>query len=415
MKILFAWVGQADLDASAGTHAKGGDGPILGALKDRDFDRVELLYNYNDASKGKSYEKWLKAKKDVAVRLRHVPLPPPLGPMNYGRIYEAAKARVEEARVEFPAAELTLHLSPGTAAMHVAWVLLAAVQYDVKLAQTSKEHGFVDVRLPFDIYADFKPERLVPGDEKLTALAQAPVPPSPEFKEILFKSAEMGRLVERARIVAIRDVPVLIQGDSGTGKELLARAIHGASPRSAGPFIAVNCGAIPSTLVEGTLFGWKKGAFTGADKDSAGLVEAATTGTLFLDEIGEMPLDAQVKLLRVLQEKQVTRVGDTRPRKLDFRVIGATNKSLIDEVARHRFREDLFHRLAVGVLIVPPLAKRSGDIPTLAKQFLDAINKDAANVPGYTPKKLSVNAIKRLMAHSWPGNVRELRNPSTAA
>ena len=220
----------------------------------------------------------------------------------------------------------------------------------------------------------------------------------------------MARLILRARRVAIRNVPVLIEGESGTGKELFARAIHRASPRSNKPFIAVNCGAIPSMLVESVLFGHEKGAFTGADRLRKGVFEEAHGGTLFLDELGELPLDAQVKLLRVLQESKVTRVGSTSDIDVDVRVVSATNRTVVAEVEARRFREDLFYRLAVAVLKIPPLRERADDLGLLIDELLKKENLDAEKAePGYVHKKLSIGARKLLLANSWPGNVRELQ------
>jgi transcriptional regulator with PAS, ATPase and Fis domain len=203
---------------------------------------------------------------------------------------------------------------------------------------------------------------------------------------------------------------VLIEGDSGTGKELLARAIHKASPRRENPFVAVNCGAIPSELVESELFGHEKGAFTGAEKQRKGYFEAAHPGTLFLDEIGELPLQAQVKLLRTLQEKEVTRLGASKPISFDVRVIAATNRDLIKEMAKDRFRPDLFYRIAVAVLKLPPLKDRAGDVSLLIDHLLAQINDESVDEPGYRYKKISSAAKNFMLQHDWPGNVRELQN-----
>lgn len=213
-----------------------------------------------------------------------------------------------------------------------------------------------------------------------------------------------------AHQLALRDVPVLLQGESGTGKELFARAIHQASYRSSKPFVAVNCGAIPLELVDAELFGHEKGAFTGATTARVGYFESADGGTLFLDEIGELPLASQVRLLRVLQEREVTRIGSTRTKHIDIRVIAATNRVLSDEVREGRFREDLFHRLAVGVLLLPPLRQREGDLGLLIDSILANINAEASTQPGYNHKKLDVGARNLLIQHPWPGNVRELHN-----
>ena len=195
---------------------------------------------------------------------------------------------------------------------------------------------------------------------------------APEFNDIIHRSEVMQRVILKARRIAPRSIPVLIEGESGTGKELFARAIHDASPRKEKPFVAINCGAIPAELVESELFGHEKGAFTGANTARAGHFEAAHQGTIFLDEIGELPKGMQVKLLRTVQEGEVKRIGATQARKVDIRIIAATNRNLIDEVAAGNFREDLFYRLAVAVIKLPPLRERAGDVSLLIDHFLDA-------------------------------------------
>ena len=199
---------------------------------------------------------------------------------------------------------------------------------------------------------------------------------------------------------------VLITGDNGTGKELVARALHEASPRRDRPFIEVNCAAIPSELIESELFGHMKGSFTGAFADRAGKFEQADGGTLFLDEVGDMSLSAQAKLLRVLQEGVVTRIGGSKPIQVDVRVLAATNKDLDDEIAEGRFREDLLYRLNVVPIDVPPLRERTEDIPALVAFFAEQL-ASSAGVPG---RKFADDAVRRLQSRAWPGNVRELRN-----
>ena len=225
----------------------------------------------------------------------------------------------------------------------------------------------------------------------------------------------MQRVILRARRVALHSVPVLIEGESGTGKELMAQAIHNSSPRWEKTFLPVNCGAIPENLVESELFGHERGAFSGADKRRKGHFEAASGGTLFLDEIGELPLPAQTKLLRVLQANRVQPVGSSDTRSVDVRVIAATNRTLTEEVARGRFREDLFYRLAVVVLKLPPFRERGGDIGLVTDHLLGQINKDQAKATGYRRKSLSASARNLLARHPWPGNVRELHNTLTRA
>lgn len=208
------------------------------------------------------------------------------------------------------------------------------------------------------------------------------------------------------RKAAPSDLPVLISGETGTGKEVFAKAIHGESKRAGKPFIAVNCGAIPAQLVESTLFGHEKGAFTGATEKTTGKFREADGGTIFLDEVGELPLEAQVKLLRVLQQKEVEPVGAGRPVPVSVRVISATNLDLEEEVKRGRFREDLFFRLNVMQIEMPPLRARKEDIPALAAHFIERY----ASKEGTLPRALSDDAQDTLQAYEWPGNVRQLEN-----
>jgi two-component system, NtrC family, nitrogen regulation response regulator NtrX len=211
------------------------------------------------------------------------------------------------------------------------------------------------------------------------------------------------RLLEK---VAPTDSRVLITGQNGTGKELVARWIHEKSNRASGPMVEVNCAAIPAELIESELFGHKKGSFTGAIADRPGKFEQADSGTLFLDEIGDMSLDAQAKVLRALQESKITRVGDNKEIKVDVRVLAATNKNLRDEIDAGRFREDLYHRLAVIVVQVPSLNERRDDIPLLIEHFNRRISDDY----GHPPKTFSPAAIRALQDYNWSGNIRELAN-----
>ena len=229
---------------------------------------------------------------------------------------------------------------------------------------------------------------------------------SKQYGDLLGAGPSMREVYRRIERVAGTDISVLVTGETGTGKELVAREIHRRSPRTAGPFVPVNCGAIPESLLESELFGHVKGAFTGAVATRTGKFQAAHGGTLFLDEIGDMPPALQVKLLRVLQEKAITKVGDTRPETVDIRVIAATNRVLADEIARGSFREDLFYRLNVVSIALPPLRERGEDVVVIARWFLQKYARDfASKVRGFTPTALI--AIRR---YAWPGNIRELEN-----
>ncbi|WNI52894.1 two-component system response regulator GlrR [Enterobacter ludwigii] len=225
-------------------------------------------------------------------------------------------------------------------------------------------------------------------------------------ESIVTRSPIMLRLLEQARMVAQSDVSVLINGQSGTGKEILAQAIHNASPRSKNAFIAINCGALPEQLLESELFGHARGAFTGAVSSREGLFQAAEGGTLFLDEIGDMPAPLQVKLLRVLQERKVRPLGSNRDIDINVRIISATHRDLPKVMARNEFREDLYYRLNVVNLKIPALAERAEDIPLLANHLL----RQAADRHKPFVRAFSTDAMKRLMAASWPGNVRQLVN-----
>jgi two-component system response regulator GlrR len=223
---------------------------------------------------------------------------------------------------------------------------------------------------------------------------------------IITRSPHMENLLSQAKLMAMSDASVFIQGDSGTGKELLARAIHKASPRSRRPFVAINCGAIPEALLESELFGHTKGAFTGAVRDNKGLFQSAEGGTIFLDEIGDMPMPLQVKLLRALQERVIRPVGANASIAVDVRIISATHKNLAEEMKAGRFREDLYYRINVVSLDIPSLAGRREDIPLLANNFLNALStKYGKNLNGFSP-----DAMELLIAAPWPGNVRQLQN-----
>lgn len=226
------------------------------------------------------------------------------------------------------------------------------------------------------------------------------------FDDMVGDSEPMRMVKALGQRAAKSSIPVLITGESGVGKEVIARALHGASDRAGKPFVAVNCGALPANLVESILFGHEKGAFTGATNAKAGWFEAANGGTLFLDEIGDLPLNMQVKLLRVLQEREVVRLGSRTPIPINVRLVAATNVNLADAVVAGNFREDLFYRLHVATIRLPPLRERPGDILPLAEFFLE----EHCQRLGYSRASLSLEAERKMLSHSWPGNIRELEN-----
>jgi transcriptional regulator with PAS, ATPase and Fis domain len=395
-RLLFTWIGTKDFEGAA--EGAKPPGPVAVALAALSFDEIHILSDHT-ADKTAAYVAWLSAKTKAPITAHPVRL---TKPTHHREIYEhviATCTKVTAGRVD--RCDLTFHLSPGTNAMHAVWLLVSSTRFPAKLIESSREAGVQPVVSPFEISAELT-------DARWTDIAAGTPPDLAKFADIVYRSREMTRVLEQAARVALRAVPVLIEGESGTGKELLARAIHNASGRK-GDFKAINCGAIPHELIEAELFGHKKGAFTGAATDRVGVFEAANHGTLFLDELGELPRDAQVKLLRALQEREITRVGNNDTIKVDVRVVAATHRTMLVEVTEGRFREDLFYRLAVAVLKLPPLRARRGDIPVLVDYILDRINAEGAQ-QGYEEKKLSPATKTLLSKHAWPGNVRELEN-----
>jgi transcriptional regulator with PAS, ATPase and Fis domain len=405
MDILLTWLGNTDLRSSE-YQCSENIGPILSGVMSFPFDAVHLLSDHSP-QKNNSYVEWLEQQSKIKVVVHPIEL---TNPTSHEEIYRATNLVIKEVLRESPGTTLTFHLSPGTPAMAAIWLLLAKTRYPARLIESSKERGVKEVNIPFELSAEFSPGADQNNDETITRLMQGLPPESSAFGDIVHRCAIMQRTVAMARRLAQHLVPILIQGESGTGKELFARAIHNASARSERPFIAVNCGAIPTELVDTVLFGHEKGAFTGAGVARAGYFESADGGTLFLDEIGELPLSMQVRLLRVLQEREVTRVGGTKSKEIDVRIIAATNRDLPSEIQAGRFREDLFYRLAVGVLLLPPLREREGDLGLLIDSMLETINTEAAELPGYMHKQLDVKARNIMLNHSWPGNARELHN-----
>lgn len=279
-------------------------------------------------------------------------------------------------------------------------------------AKPTKPYGFMvkpfrakDVLIMLDVALYLHKNRL--SGKTNTALSEKPAPVilPPEFSHMVGKSPKFLETLEQARMVGPTDTSVLILGESGTGKELIAHSIHKVSARRYKPFVVVNCGTLPSNLIESDLFGHEKGAFTGATNKREGKFELADGGTIFLDEIGELPLELQVKFLRVLQEREIEPIGG-KPQKINVRVLAATNKDLEEEVAAGRFRIDLFYRLNVFPLLLPALRERKEDIPLLANYFL----KKYGTEEGRTAPVLSPDATDQLMEYDWPGNIRELEN-----
>ena len=428
-RLLISWIGHTDIRAMAGdcpaterdailedvgaTPAPDGPGPVKSLVELEGFDHVHLLSNYG-RERNRQFKQWLGQKSTTihAVKLEN--------PTDYAEIFRIVDTTLSDVTAKLTAGtyELSLHLSPGTPAMAAIWLLLGKSRYPATFYQTHRGTAWV-TDIPFDLVVDFVPQLLQDPDAHLQHLAARSPGEVAGFKQIAGSSRAISLAVGKANQAAVRGVPVLIVGETGTGKELFAQAIHAASPRAKGPFVAVNCGAIPKELLESELFGHVKGAFTGATGPRPGAFEEANRGTLFLDEIGECSSDMQVKLLRVLQPppgegpcvRRFRAVGASQDKAADVRVIAATNRDLREAVAQGDFREDLFYRLAVITLRLPPLRERRSDIQAIAKQLLDQINEHLrGDEPGYRDKQISDSTMDFVKRQPWPGNVRELYN-----
>lgn len=400
--MLVCWIGGNDLNA-ASTAVPSVEvlGPIASTLKACSFAGVQLLYNYPE-DKVQPYLTWLRRQFTIPINAHYVQLS---SPVNFGEIY--IQANLHLARLSAEQGPLSILLSPGTPAMQAVWILLGKTRYACRFYQSSLEQGVQEVDIPFELSAEYIPAAQQMNSAAINALSDVNAPIDAAFNNIVTRNPRMLTLKNQAQILAARNVPVLIYGETGTGKELFARAIHNASERSDKPFVPLNCGAIPTELVDSVLFGHKKGAFTGAISEKLGVFAQANGGTLFLDEFGELEPNVQVRLLRVLQEGVFVPVGGSNEQKVDVRLITATHRNLMEAVAEGRFREDLFYRVAVGVLHLPPLRERQGDLTLLANSVLQTLaDKDSS----LKHKNISPEAMNVILRHPWRGNVRELQS-----
>lgn len=398
MQILLTWLGRTDLDqmkldrpASIATIA----------LKGPAVDQIVILASTWD-DEWHDYQAWLKKKlacigrSTTDVSIQRVRLPSPIDYALISKIMLKQLAQLPES-----CDKCFINLTSGTPAMTVVSVLLGKSNTRCELVQTSPKGELIHVDIPINFATEYRKSADV-AIEQLTS--------SSAFNTVTANSEIMKRVVSRAEKLACTDLPALLLGESGTGKEVMANAIHTASTRKDKPFRIVNCGALPESLVDSILFGHVKGAFTGAIKDHAGLFEQAHGGTLFLDEVGELPLSVQVKLLRTLQQKEIIRVGDNEVKHVDVRIIAATHRDLLSMVSEGRFREDLFYRLAVGVVTLPALRERHDDISILIDELMVDINQQMETHPLFECKNISASAINFATSYSWPGNIRELWN-----
>ena len=420
MDILFTFAGNRDPYNPETVKGVFTDGPVLTLLTERSFNAVHIFTTANTLLNAQRLQQEIfKRAGDVRIRIHNIDIP---DPTDYEALFLNMSARcreiLEEYRERQPACFIAT--ASGTPQMQTVWFLMA-------------QSGIVPATL-----LKITPPRFLRPQQKAVSeisLSLATFPkitsPSPETLDIaatclrkekleaerdelirefsglqmIGRSPALTRVMDTVRAAALYDSAVLIQGETGTGKELVAKAIHYNSARKGEPLIVVNCAAIPETLVESELFGHEKGAFTGATQQKKGKFELAEGGTIFLDEIGDMPLPAQAKILRVLQDKAITRVGGEKTISADVRIIAATNRNLAAFISEGKFREDLYYRLKVIDIPMPALRERTEDITLLVEYFLDHHNSRYRQ-----QKQLSREAMRRILSYSWPGNIRELEN-----
>lgn len=419
-KILISWFNTLDFYGRW-------DSPFECLLHNRkDFSTIYIMSVFkedgwienDDQTFGECFEK-LKIEHKINLKVIYVDTTL----YDYRGVYESVIKLITKIKKEKEGKDLSFfyNVSSGSYVTASILTILANTIYPATLIQCKykfqDEHISVlsgdieEVSIPFKIAADYEPT--VSGEE-IALVAYGKTKVSPAFEDIIHDCQLMKDLISRSQKIAQYNVPVLIQGDSGTGKELFAEAIHNDSPRKNVEFLPVNCGAIPDNMFESEFFGYVKGAYTDAKTDKAGHFEIANGGTIFLDEVGELPHFMQVKLLRVLQEGKIKRVGSSVEKKVNVRIIAATNRDLSQEVAEGRFREDLFYRLAVGIIHLPNLKERGNkDIRKILDFLMKKTNNDLKIKPSH--KMLSDDAKAYLLEYGWPGNVREMQNTLTRA
>ncbi|GKW53388.1 hypothetical protein NCCP2140_24410 [Pseudoalteromonas sp. NCCP-2140] len=406
MNTLYTWIGNTDIkNMQQDEHAAIS---TIALQNPKAFDRIFIFANdwEND---WKPYEKWLGKRlreagrpfDNVAIFKANIE-----GPTDYPTIIRETEKWVSKLSEE--SEELYINITSGTPAMSVASVLVGKGKHNTHFIQSNRDNTIENVDVPVDFGQAY-----VKSAAKSIADKAVKAPSShKQFDNIIAQSQVMQSLISKAKRVAESELelPALVLGETGTGKEVIANAIHAASPRSGKPLKTVNCGALPESLVDSILFGHVKGAFTGANEKHEGLFEQANGGTLFLDEVGELMPSVQVKLLRALQQGEITRVGDKKTISVDVRIIAATHRDLQQLVEQGEFREDLFYRLAVGLLHIPPLRERHEDIEPLVLELVDELNQAANKYPGYKSKNISEKGIKFIKSQPWHGNIRELWN-----
>lgn len=400
-EILLTFIGNNDC------YPNDKPGAILTLLKKHSFNKMYLLYN-NDQYLKPASEILKYCEKHYPDLKVHYQSAPSENPTDYSTVYPAMYGAVKEILKENKKAKYTISLSSGTPTMHACWIFLKYGEViDAKLIQVSRESGVQEVNLDLDDFPEIKKVETVKAE--LTRLARENVQLKNQLKRvdhhIIGESPSIIRVKEQIQLLATASIPVFISGESGTGKELVAEALHYSSLKREKPLVKINCGAIPKDLFESEFFGHKKGAFTGAIADKIGKFKSADTGSIFLDEVGDLPLEMQAKLLRVIQDGTFMPVGAVTEEKIDVRIISATNHDIRKMVSEGKFREDLFYRLVHAEIELPPLRQRGNDKVLIAHYILGGLNEKYRQ-----DKKLDDGALKKILSNEWQGNIRQLKN-----
>lgn len=407
MDILLTFTGFHDPYSKGLVDQDEQPGPILSLLKVRFFEHVFLFDTPTTRNITSNTKEAINALcPDCEVHILDMNLS---DPTNYRDIFGGLNKHTHTIQEKYGSAHFFISVASGTPQMHACWVLLAASGEIPSKILHVRPPRFVTKDLPpvseIDLSSDeFPSVRFKSGSFHIDE-HEVDVDSARAQLGIVGDHPTMLKALEMGALLANSQVPILITGETGTGKELFARYVHVLSGRPRDTFVAVNCAAIPEDLVESILFGHKKGAFTGAISDQTGKFDAANKGTLFLDELGELPAPAQAKLLRVLQDRMVEPIGQTKGHVVDVRIVAATNRDLRKQIRKGSFREDLYYRLNVGEIKLPSLQERRSDISKLALHILDRLNSSLKR-----PRRLTADALGRLQAHSWEGNIRDLEN-----
>ncbi len=408
--ICVSWIGDNDLNYSVINDNIGPIAALMNSKYAQKINEFHLIHDHHRPVELIKYKKLIKRLyPELVIYFHEASLE---DPTDYKNIYTNVKKIIYSIETAYKGMDICwhFHTSPGTNQMGSVWLLLASTFYNATLYQSfydkkNKRSEVKEVEVPFNIEVEYLPDLKKKTEQKLLNDFHS----LPEYKLIVHKSPLMQSLLKDASRIAALDIPVLITGESGSGKELFANVIHAASKRATNKICTLNCAAIHESTAEATLFGWSKGAWTGSYGEGAGLFKECENGTLFLDEIGDLSMETQAKLLRAIQFGEIRRVGDGRPYKVNVRIIAATNKNLIELVNSSKFREDLFYRINVGKIDIPPLRSRENDSWLIAITALNSINKEFAALDhDYKYKKFSICAKKFILNNKWPGNIREL-------